>query len=548
MNRRRIRHRGLESRDVLGEVQSGSSEDGYALLNSLRDSVSRGGRSTFASLVAKQGSRVLLSLLLARILGPQDFAVVSLVTLYVTFTGLVLDFGFGAALIQRDEVEETDMGTVATLNLLTALAVSLVTIVSAGPVARFFHLPALASPLRVLVVAVCFQAFSVVPVARLTRAFDFRSLARVEASTAVLSAVVAIAAAFAGAGYWSIVIGVLVLDGSNAVWLTSAAGWTRLAWSASSARSLFAFGRNVMGSQFIRHFAVNVDNVLVGRYLGPIALSNYALAYRVLILPSQTLGQVLRRVLFPALSRLQSRPERLGHFYAQASSSVALIILPLLALVAMAAPVAIPLMFGPEWSPAILPTQIFALGAIAQSLGFQHLVFLACGKTKLVFNFTLATTALSVGGFVIGLRWGIGGVAAAYAITRSALWPVAAWYVRNLVGLSIFAYFRSLAPAAASSVALAAAWGLTRFVLESAGFPVVPAAAVATGAGVAAYVGVLGIVSPQQLQRLRRLSALAFRPHRSQPNVHLGTTKQPSTASTERPDRLLTDSSAEVQA
>ncbi len=466
-----------------------------------RESVARSAKWSLISLISKQGARIVFTIVLASMLGPENFGIIAQATIYLAFTGVFLDIGLGAALIQRKTLDRAVIGTATTLNLAVLSMLVLVTLVTADFWAGFFDTPQLASVLRVLSTTFIFNGLVVVPVAILTRRMEFRLLGIAEVVSTLIGGAAAIAAATAGAEYWALVVQTLTRDAIYMTIILVIAGRPVLAWSRQALASISRMSRNVFGGQLLNFGNQNADNFLIAWRLGPTALGNYGLSYRVLLLPVQILGQTANRLVFPIFSRLQDDPSRQARYYLETITSLALVVTPLMVLVALAAPSAVPLVFGPAWEAAIQPMRILAMGSILAALmTVNSPVLLAMDRADWLFRYSLVNTAGLVTGFAVGLRWGIEGVAWAYLVAGIPLGFLLLFLTGKLIPIGPHRYLAALAPAATGAAAMAATWWLVE---RSLGGPITGLGEIAVAA-VAASVAFLGIVAIGWRDVLRR--------------------------------------------
>ena len=182
-------------------------------------------------------------------------------------------------------------------------------------------------------------------------------------------------------------------------------------------KGLLGFGANLTGFSFVTYFAQNMDNLLVGRFLGSTALGFYNLAYNLLVLPVSSISDVVGSVMFPALSIIQHDKQLVRDAYVTANRYIAAVSFPLMIWVLVAAPQLIRVVYGPKWISVIPLIQIFALAGIEQSIGTNvWWIFTSQGRTDVMFKLSIFTTVVVVISFVVGLRGGVEGVVVAYTI------------------------------------------------------------------------------------------------------------------------------------
>jgi O-antigen/teichoic acid export membrane protein len=399
-----------------------------------------------------QAGRVIAQLLgmviLARLLSPSDFGVVAMAWLVTGFAAIFRDFGTVRAVIQRRELPSALLDSVFWLNVGFGLAVAILIALLAPVIAVAMREPQLTGVLWLLALAFPIGSLGLVQQGLLERASRFRSVALIECCATFAGLATGVLAALGGWGVYSLVSQAIV------VWIVVTAGlWAastwRPAWRCSLAliREIAGFSGNLAGSHIFNYFARNMDTVLIGRFLGATELGYYNLAYRLMMWPLQNISWVAGRAFFPALSRLQDDKPRLRLAYVRAAAAVFLATAPLtLGLFVLREPFVLAVM-GERWLKVADLFFWLAPASMLQSVGATvGLLYVSTGRTDLMFKFGVFFGVAVVCGTVVGLQWGVEGVAAAYCATALILfWPRLAVPFR-LVGLSVPAFLRRLAP------------------------------------------------------------------------------------------------------
>lgn len=465
-----------------------------------RSSVAVSARWSLVGLVTKQVARIGFSVLLARLLGPTNFGIVGLATIYLSFSLVFLNIGLASALIQRDRIDEEVIGTATVLNLGAVVFLVLGTQAIAGVWADLFNTPDLEAVLRVLSLDFLLIGMAVVPTALLTRRLNFRLLASAEIAGTLIGGAAGVIAALQGAQYWALVVQTLATDLVYAAFVVVAVGKPILAWSRSAYRAIIGFSTRVFGSEVLRFLSQNADNTLIALRLGPAALANYALSYRVLLLPVQILSQTANRLVFPVFSRLNDQPERQADHFLRVTTSLALAVTPPMLLVALNAPGGVPIVFGDDWESAIRPMQILAVVSIVSAvMGTGGSVMLAKGRADWALRWSVVTTVALIGGFAVGLQWGIDGVAWAYLLVGAPLAAVEVGFLRRLIPYSFGEYLRAIAPAVLGGIVLIVVWVVAERSLRARTADVV-ALAVASMAACTAFLVTVRIAWPSVLR------------------------------------------------
>lgn len=360
--------------------------------------------------------------ILARLLAPEDFGLVAAISPLVAFVGLFRNLGLQQALVQRKSVEPAHLNQAFWISLWVGLAASLVVFLAAPAVGAFYGDPRLVPLVRVASLSLVLGSLTTVPIALLSRRFAFGVIAAQELAMALAALGLAVAGAIAGLDAMALVAGTVgaAAAGLALVWGFAPYRPGRPVLTADGA--LMRFGANLTGFNLVNFFSRNADNVLIGRFAGMAALGFYDRAYKLLLFPIQNINQPLSQIMIPILSRVQDEPERLKRIYLEVNWALALLILPGIAAAGMQSEALIALLFGPQWAPTAPIFAWLALASFVQPVtGTNGWLFIAKGRTDWMLRLGLYSSLVTVAAFVVGLRWGAEGVAAAYALSAYVL-------------------------------------------------------------------------------------------------------------------------------
>lgn len=301
-------------------------------------------------------------IVLARLLSPSDFGVVSLASVFVLVFDRIQGGGLNAALIQRRKGLEEAAASAFLFAAGFGLALYTLIFFASPVLADAFRAPRLDEVMRVLGLAVVLHSLGVVPSALLARKLGFKRLARGELAGGFAFAGVSVALAFGGAGVWSLVAGRVAQAGVRVAinwWLAPRLPSLRRA-NRRVLAELLRYGRFVSGTNLLVLITTQLDNVFVARLLGTASLGFYSIAFRFASFPTSLLGAVAGRVMFPAYAMLQDDLPAFQRTYVTTLQRIALVGFPLsLVLVVGAEPVVLGLL-GERWEPAIGPLRLLA--------------------------------------------------------------------------------------------------------------------------------------------------------------------------------------------
>lgn len=405
-------------------------------MQNLKEKTIRGGLARICAQGANFGVRLGSLMILARLLSPNDFGLVGMVTAFTGVLVLFRDFGLSSAAIQSSRVTEEQLSTLFWINLLVGFLLAAIAAVLAPAVAAFYHDRRLISVTIVLGAGFLFNAAGVQHGALLQRQMRFTVLAVINTVSLVLSTGVAIIGARAGYGYWS-----LVAMAVTASIVTTLGVWLAAAWVPGLPRrgagilSMMRFGGALTTNVLVVYIASNFEKVLLARYWGAAALGIYGRAYQLINIPTDNLNSAAGEVAFSALSRLQDEPRRLKSYFLKGYAVVLAMTLPVTTACFFFADDVVRVVLGPKWMSAAPIFRLLAptvmVFAIANPLSW---LVLSLGKVRREVKMSMVIAPLMILSYFLGLQYGPKGVAFAYsAIMLLWLIPVIAWSVHGTV-------------------------------------------------------------------------------------------------------------------
>ena len=397
----------------------------------------RGGIVIGSAQLVRIGVQLLSVVVLSRLLVPEDFGLVASVTPVIGFVSMFQDLGYGQAIIQRRDINQEQISsifwTTAALGSCCAMAV----ILASPVVAWFFHDQRLLLITFAASATLLLGSLMSVPSALLNRRLNFRGLAVSDALGAMSGLVCAIAAAYLGARYWSLMISSAVSS------LVIVVGyWTCARWKPNRPKAQLVdkeigrFGANLTGFTFVNYFARNLDNILIGHKAGSVPLGYYDRAYKLLYFPIQNINGPLYRVMTPLLSRVQDDKSRFREMFLRSSGQLTLLIVPAMAALVAVSHDFIALVFGNRWAPVAPIFFYLGINGLLQPLGnATGWIFISQGRTDVMFRLGIVTSVITVGSFLVGLHLGGAvGLAAAYAFSEYFLKSPIQYAVLHRVG------------------------------------------------------------------------------------------------------------------
>jgi O-antigen/teichoic acid export membrane protein len=411
------------------------------------------------SLGAKQVGSMLALIVLARILEPNDFGLVTLAWGVLYFIEQIQETGMGSALIYRRRDVEAAAATVLIYAPFLSVLGYIVVFAVSPLAARFFHAPDLVDVLRVMGLVLLLRGLGVVPGAILERSLDFRSRTIAEVVASFVQIAVFLGLAVGGFGVWSLVIGNLASQATQTTlyWLFVPWRPSPRQWSRTVLRELVRYGRFVGGANVLTVLSNTLDNIVVGRVLGTFSVGLYNLAYRLADFPVTVVGFVVGRTMFSVYSTLQDDLDAFRHAYVRNLQRIALLSLPLSLGLAITAEPVVAALVGDKWLGAVPALQILAVYGLIKPFGAVSLEALkGLGKPHLNFLFGVTYVAVVLPALVLLTpRFELEGAATSMLIAVGVVALPALAITARQVKLSAGELARALAPCAISSALLA---------------------------------------------------------------------------------------------
>ncbi|SET55102.1 lipopolysaccharide biosynthesis protein [Geodermatophilus poikilotrophus] len=473
--------------------------------------------SSFLWSAASFGSSKLLvfltTLVMARLLVPEDFGVVAVGLAIVSFLEVALDLGVGSALVYEQERGITRrVQTAFTLNVAIASACTAAGVLAGPLVARVFDVQD-TTLLQVLFLYFLLRGLVQVPDAVLRRDLAFRRRALIEVARAVVRGVVSIALAATGAGAWALVAGILASEAVGVVLTWVAVRFVPvLAFDRSAARALLGFGTAVLSLKVLGAVSENADYFIIGAQLGTAALGIYTLGYRIPEIVLANVFWIFSSVAFSIYARARSEDlQELRTAVLRAMRIITLFAFPTGVGIAVVSTSLTPTLLGPGWEAAAAPMAFIALSMAASSIGYASGdVFPAVGRPGLLIKIVAPTTAVKVVGLLLAAPYGLTAMAATACGLSAVFATIRLLVVDRLLGLRLTTSLEAMSPGLVA--AAGAALGALPVVLLRPTGVVTLVGAVA--AGVLGAVALLVLLRRAALRDLWQLIG-AMRPRRS---------------------------------
>jgi len=368
--------------------------------------------------ILSESLRIIGSVVLARLLAPEDFGLMALAIVITGFLAVIQYLGTGGIIIQKKELPDELLSSLFILNLVFGILLFLGLLLGGSYLAGLFNTSQAASVIRIFGLTILITSAGIVQNSLLARNMRFDLLARIKLAEIIVYSAVSIPLALMGWRVWALVTASLAGTLSSTSYLWIVCNWRpRLVFRWVELRKILGFGLNLTGSNIVEYLTRNVDRLIIGRWLGSISLGYYSIAYRFCLFPIESIAPVLLRVLFPAFSRIQDDSAQFQKIFLRACGGIAFISFPLIAGLCVIAGPLVLVLLGPKWEQTIpIITILCSVGILRTLSAPTNDVLLARGRSDWLFGVLLASGVALAIGMYLGLAWGITGVAVAYAI------------------------------------------------------------------------------------------------------------------------------------
>jgi O-antigen/teichoic acid export membrane protein len=473
----------------------------------LRLRVVGGVRWKLVGQVSAQATSIATGILLAHLLTPHEFGLAGMALVFTGLGGVFSDLALSAALVQRSTLHEVDRSTAFWTNAAAGLLLTLTGVAAAPLVASFFGQGAVAPLFAASSGLFILWSLSATQAALLTREMNFRSIEVRNVLAGIVGGAVAVTLALMGAGAWTIVAQSIVTAAVALVLVWRLSAWRpRPTYSFASLRRLGSFSGKTLISQLLSYFTMNVDNILVGRFLGSGSLGIYSVSYNTMFLPVARISLPIQQVLFAAFSRLQREPERLRAAWLRGNQLISALNVPAFVGMAIVAPDFVPVVLGHRWHEAVPVLQLLSLAGVAQTLQtLNWSAVQALGRPGVMLRLRLFSTPLTLTAFAVGLYWGVVGVAALFAVVRYVITGVSSVVTSRVLRISLLASWRPEALVVALSLMMGVCVWLTRMLLVHEGVAPALRLGLLVCEGAVVYIGLMIWRAPDLLRELQSL-------------------------------------------
>ncbi len=473
--------------------------------NTLKSKVVRGLFWKVLEQGGSQGIQFVVALILARLMTPEEYGTISLITIFITIANTLVQSGFATALVQGREVEEEDYSSVFWITMLLSVLLYAALFAAAPRISAYFRTPVLAPLVRVMGFVLFPGAVVSIQTAVVSRTLRFRQLFQSTMAAVVLSGVVSIGLAMRGFGVWAMAAQQLVYYVSLMLVLFVTVRWyPRILFRTERLRRLFSFGWKILVSGLLDTLWQNIYGLIIGRKYTSADLGAYNRGEQFPKLISSNLATAIQSVLLPAYSRKQDDPAVLQRMTRRSMRLSAFVLFPMMAGLAAVAEPLISLLLTEKWLVAVPYLVLLSVSYATYPMHIINLqVINAMGRSDLFLKLELIKKALGLLILVLSLPLGIGPMLLFKVADEYLCTFINAWPNRKLIGYGPLRQWMDVLPSAASSVGM----GILVYMLHRLSLGILPRLLLQLGMGVLLYLFLSFLFNRELLRYIYGLAA-----------------------------------------
>ncbi len=385
---------------------------------------------------AVQGGQFIIGIILARLLMPEDFGLIGMLSIFIAISQTFIDSGMGSGLIQKKNRSNVDFSTVFVFNLVVSVSFYGILFTTAPLIARFYETPQLVLLTRVLAINIIINSLAIVQRSKLIINIDFKTIAKVNVVSVLSGGLVAVYFAYTGWGVWALVIQNLVRALVSVVMFWILSHWKpSLIFSKESFKTLFGFGSKLLVSGLYATGLNEIYNISIGKVYSASELGYYTRSKQFAEVSAGTVTSIIQQVTYPILASIQDNKERLVSVYSRLIKMTAFLVFPAMTLLALLAHPFIMLLLTDKWAPAIVLLQWLCFARVVTPISALNMNILnAVGRSDLFLKVDLAKAPIIIATLLITIPLGVKAIVIGNVITSVISFFINAYLPGKLFG------------------------------------------------------------------------------------------------------------------
>lgn len=395
-----------------------------------------------------KGSSFIISILLARILSPTDYGLIGMLTVFISLSTVFIEGGFIKALIQKQERTDEDFSTVFFFNLAVSIVIYCVIYVVSPYISSFYNEKALTNILRILSLNLIVGSLNIVQRAKLMIAMDFKALAKINFIATIIGGGIGISMAYTNWGVWALVGQTLTSTLAMFFLFPLYSRWKpQWMFSLSSFKTLFGFGSKLLVTGVVSTIYNNIATIAIGKSYKTSELGYYTRATQFSEMIAWTVNDIMGTVTFPILSECQKQREQMIEIYSKSLFYTALLIFPIMSLMALLATPLIIVLLTEKWLPCVILLQILCFARMMTPLSAINMnVLNAIGRPDLFMKVDFIKIPIGILSLVITIPMGVTAVVVGDLVTTFIAFFINTYYPGKILGYGAWQQIKAFSP------------------------------------------------------------------------------------------------------
>lgn len=394
-----------------------------------------------------------ITLMVIRLLTPADYGLMALAGMFIFFFALLNELGLGAALIQKQEIDESILRQVFGILLLINFCFFLLLLFSSPLIAIFFKEPRLSTIISVLSLQFLMMGFSTIPQSIILRKMDFKTISVADFTSSIAGSLTTLFLAMYSCGVWSLVVGILISSTCRTIYLNIISPYLHFPrFSFKDMGQTISFGGYVTINRVLWFIFIQADVFIIGKTLGNELLGFYSIASELASLPMQKISGIINQVAFPAYSSIQNDHEKVKSHFLKSIRIISLFAFPVLWGISSISSEIVAVLLGDKWHLAALPIQLLSLVIPLRMINnlFDPTV-IGLGRPDISFSIILISSIVMPLAIIIGVNWGIVGVSLVWAIVYPLVFLYNLSRILPFLKIRLFDFLGAIARPASSA-------------------------------------------------------------------------------------------------
>ena len=410
----------------------------------------KAGSALFWNFIDKGGQQIIQMIflfVLARLLAPEEFGLVALLSVFTVLANIVQDSGFYSALVRKKDADETDYSSVFYFNITVSIVLYLILYLCAPAIAWFYERPVLTDLARIMFLGIVFNSLSIIQYVRLVKKLDFKTNTKITFVAGAVSGVIAIAMAYSGYGVWSLAAQTVLQ-----VLIRSVLLWIFVKWQPSTGfvlgriRAMFGYSANLLLNSVINQLSTRIYSLVIGKYFSITDVAYYDQAYKLNNIPQGTIGSSINGVAFPVLSEIDT-PERMKRVFRKILRIASFVSFPVAMFTIIAAQPIVTILLSEKWLLIIPLLQILAIGwAFYPSFCLTSVLLQALGKSDLLLKIELSRSILYILAIFLSISFGLTGLAIGFSVVNIIAFIYGFYFSGKLIAYRLKEIFKDIVP------------------------------------------------------------------------------------------------------